>query len=83
VSVLSHEPRPAPRLPVTLPPSGPWLLKVLRRDGRFLLGVYRRHMKVIGYLGKLDRLLGAPVTTRNGNTIEAIVGVLNESAGRK
>jgi hypothetical protein len=55
-----------------LPPRGPWLLKVLARDGRFVLGLYRRHMKVIGYLGALDRIFGVPVTTRNWKTMAAI-----------
>jgi hypothetical protein len=38
--------------------------------------MYRRHMKVIGFLGALDRLYGVPVTTRNWNTIAAIDKVL-------
>jgi hypothetical protein len=33
---------------------------------------------VIGYLGALDRLFGVPATTRNWNTIAAIVRVLGE-----
>ncbi len=33
-------------------------------------------MKVIGYLSRLDRLFGVPVTTRNWNTITAIGQVL-------
>jgi uncharacterized protein (DUF1697 family) len=77
VSVLSRAPRPGPTLPITLPSSGKWLLKILARDGRFVLGVYRRHMKVIGYLGTLDRTFGVPVTTRNWNTLVAIGGVLD------
>lgn len=80
VSVLSRLPSPAPRLPVKLPSQGTWLLKVLARDGRFVLGLYRRHMKVIGYLGTLDRLFGAPVTTRNWNTIATIAKVLDDRA---
>jgi hypothetical protein len=76
VSVLSRLPRVAPRLPMTLPTSGQWLLKVLARDGRFVVGQYRRHMKVIGYLGTLDRLFGVSVTTRNWNTMAAIAKVL-------
>lgn len=76
VSVLSRAPRAAPRLPMTLPARGTWLLKVLARDGRFVVGLYRRQMKVIGYLGMLDRLFGAPVTTRNWKTIAAICQVL-------
>jgi uncharacterized protein (DUF1697 family) len=76
VSVLSQRPRAMPRLPLRLPSRGNWLLKVLARDGRFVFGVYRRHMKVIGYLGTLDRILGAPATTRNWNTMTAIARVL-------
>ncbi len=80
VSVLARLPRSAPSLPVQYPPAGTWLLKVLARDGRFVVGVYRRHMKVIGHLGALDRLFGVPVTSRNWNTIVAIAKVLENGA---
>ena len=76
VSVLSRRPRSAPSMPVSFPPSGKWLLKILARDNRFVFGVYRRHMKAISYLGTLDRLFGVPATTRNWNTITAIARVL-------
>ena len=80
VSVLSRRPRLAPQLPMTLPSSGQWLLKVLARDGRFVVGQYRRDMKAIGYLGTLDRMFGVPVTTRNWNTMAAIATVLKNGA---
>ena len=76
VSVLSQRPRSAPSTPMSFPSTGKWLLKILARDNRFVFGVYRRHMKVISYLGTLDRLFGVPVTTRNWNTIAAIAKVL-------
>lgn len=76
VSVLSKNPSPAPSLPVSLPATGKWLLKVLARENRFVLGVYRRQMKAIGYLGEIDRLFGVSATTRNWNTITAIASVL-------
>jgi uncharacterized protein (DUF1697 family) len=63
---------------MSFPSSGKWLLKILARDNRFVFGVYRRHMKAIGYLGTLDRLFGVPVTTRNWNTITAIAKVLGK-----
>src|SRR5207237_2229993 len=44
---------------------------------RFVLGLYRRDMKVIGYLGRLDRVFGVPVTTRNWNTMEAIANAVH------
>jgi len=44
--------------------------------------VYRRHMKTIGYLGQIDKLFGVPVTTRNWNTIIAIVRIL-KGQGKK
>jgi uncharacterized protein (DUF1697 family) len=76
VSVLSRVPRLTPELPFALPSQGQWLLRVLARDGRFVIGEYRRHMKAIGYLGTLDRLFGASATTRNWNTITAIAKAL-------
>jgi uncharacterized protein (DUF1697 family) len=80
VSVLSRRPRSAPSTPMNLPSRGPWLLKIVARDGRFVLGVYRRRMKAIGHLGALDRLFGVPVTTRNWNTITAIARVVGDGA---
>jgi hypothetical protein len=44
--------------------------------GQFVFGMYRRHMKTIGYLGEIDRLFDVPATTRNWNTITAVVRVL-------
>ena len=58
------------------PSSGQWLMKILARRNRFVIGLYRRHMKAIGFLGALDRLYGVSVTTRNWNTIAAIARVL-------
>ncbi len=80
VSVLSQTPRSAPPMPMVFPSTGPWLLKILARDKRFVFGVYRRHMKVITYLGTFDRIFGVPATTRNWNTITAIARVLTEGA---
>ena len=79
VSVLSKRPRSAPSMPIRFPSSGTWLLKIVARDNRFVFGAYRRHMKVISYLGTFDRLFGVPVTTRNWNTITRIAKVLRES----
>jgi uncharacterized protein (DUF1697 family) len=76
VSVLSQRPRSEPSMPMSFPSSGRWLLRILARKDRFVLGLYRRHMKVISYLGTVDRLFGVPVTTRNWNTITAIGKVL-------
>jgi uncharacterized protein (DUF1697 family) len=77
VSVLSRLPRSVPRLPMRFPSRGKWLLKILARDDRFVFGLYRRHMKVIGYLVTLDRLFGVTITTRNWKTIVAIGNVLD------
>jgi uncharacterized protein (DUF1697 family) len=65
--------------PVALPDSGKWLVRVLGQRERFVIGEYRRHMKTIGYLGKLDRHFGATVTTRNWNTICAIAKILQQT----
>ena len=80
VSVLSKRPRSTPSVPISLPPTGKWLLRILAMEGRFVFGVYRRHMKAIGHLGKIDRLVGIPATTRNWNTILAIATALETRA---
>jgi len=76
VSILSKAGRVRTPIPITLPPRGKWLLRVIASNNRFVFGVYRRHMKTIGYLGQLDKLFGVPATTRNWNTIVAIVQLL-------
>jgi uncharacterized protein (DUF1697 family) len=80
VSVLARRLSPTLSLPICLPSTDKWLLKILATEGQFVFGVYRRHMKVIGYLGKIDQLLGVPATTRNWNTVAAIAKVLDSRA---
>jgi len=80
VSVLSQSPRSAPSTPMSFPSTGKWLVRVLARENRFVVGLYRRHMKAIGFLGTLDRVFGVPGTTRNWNTITAIAKVLDNGA---
>ena len=53
-----------------------WGLKIIAIEGRFLLGIYVREMKAISYLGKLEKHLGVPMTTRSWTTIEKIATVL-------
>jgi len=78
VSVLHKRPRALPSLPLSLPSNKDWLLRVIAIQDRFLLGLYRRQMKAIGYLGKIEKLLGVPATTRNWNTIQKVVKILSE-----
>jgi hypothetical protein len=42
--------------------------------------MYRRHMKTIGYLGQIDKLYGVPATTRNWNTMIAIMRLVKSPA---
>jgi uncharacterized protein (DUF1697 family) len=80
VNVL-HKPRKhsgLPSLPLSLPSGDDWVLKVIAIQGRFVVGLYRRQMKAISYLGKIEKLLGVPVTNRNWNTIEKVAKILKE-----
>jgi uncharacterized protein (DUF1697 family) len=79
VNVLAKPIAASPRLPLNLPSDDEWLLKIIAIQGRFVLGLYRRQMKAIGYLGKIEKLLGVPATTRSWNTIETIAMVLKKS----
>src|SRR6266403_1464861 len=83
VSILSKAGGLRTALPVTFPPDGEWLVRVIASRNQFVFGVYRRHMKTIGYLGRIDKLFGVPATTRNWNTIIAIMRILKSlPAGR-
>src|SRR6476646_5677857 len=82
VSIMSKAGGVRASLPVTWPSDGEWLVRVIASDRQFVFGMYRRHMKTIGYLGQIDKLYGVPATTRNWNTIIAIVRILKGQAGR-
>jgi len=76
LSVFAKRPRVLPSMPISLPEDGRWLLRILSTENGFLFGMYRRHMKTISYLSRIDKLFGVPVTTRNWNTFTAIIKVL-------
>src|SRR5438093_393063 len=76
VSILLKAGRVRASIPLTLPSSGEWLVRVIASKNRFVFGMYRRHMKTISYLGKIDKLFGVPATTRNWNIILAVVRIL-------
>ncbi len=80
VNVLSKRLREPPPLPLSLPSDGDWLLKIIAIKGRFVLGLYRRQMKAISYLGKIEKRLGVPTTTRNWNTIEKVAKILRQDS---
>jgi uncharacterized protein (DUF1697 family) len=80
VNVL-HKPLRTPlSLPLSLPSDNDWLLKVITIQDRFVLGLYRRQMKAISYLGKIEKRLGVPMTTRNWNTIEKVAVILRHDS---
>jgi uncharacterized protein (DUF1697 family) len=76
VSILSRPGRGPAEVPFTLPPDGEWLVRVIGSKNRFVFGMYRRHMRTIGYLGRIDKLFGTAATTRNWNTILEVVRIL-------
>ena len=76
VSILTKAGRAPASLPVTIPPEGEWFVRVIGAKGQFVFGEYRRHMKTIGCLSQLDKLFGAPATTRSWSTIVNIVKIL-------
>jgi uncharacterized protein (DUF1697 family) len=81
VSILSKAGGVRAPLPVTFPSDREWLVRVIASEGQFVFGMYRRHMKTIGYLGQIDKLYGVPATTRNWNTIIAITRILKSLKG--
>lgn len=76
-TVLARAPKKGPELPFDLPADGPWQMRLVGREGRYVVGAYRRQMQAIRHLGAIDRLFGEPGTTRNWNTLERIVAALD------
>ena len=76
VNVLHKPLRKPPAFPLSLPSERDWMLKVIAVKNRFVLGLYRREMKAIGYLGKIEKFFGVPMTTRSWNTIEKVADAL-------
>jgi uncharacterized protein (DUF1697 family) len=76
VSILPKAVDARPSLPVNFPADAEWLVRILAAKGQFVFGVYRRHMKTIGYLGRIDKLYGVPATTRSWKTVTAILRIL-------
>ncbi len=79
VSILSKASRSKESLPVAFPPGEKWFVRIMGARERLVFGVYRRHMKTIGYLGEIDRFFGAPATTRSWSTILAVLRILKGS----
>lgn len=77
VNVLARPLRKRPPLPMVFPSDTDWVAKIIAIQGRFVLGIYRRQMNAIGYLGKLEKQLGIPATNRNWNTMEKVVKILS------
>jgi uncharacterized protein (DUF1697 family) len=78
VNVLAKRLNSLPSIPLSLPSDKDWLLKIIAIQDRFVLGLYRRQMKAISYLGKIEKLLGVPATTRSWNTIEKVVKIVSQ-----
>jgi len=76
VSILSKASRGQASFPIAVPESGEWFVRIMGWKDRLVFGVYRRHMKTIGYLGHIDELFGAPATTRSWSTILSVVRIL-------
>jgi uncharacterized protein (DUF1697 family) len=79
VSVLAKRSQPSSAIPFSLPSSREWCFRVLACRDQFVIGLYRREMKAISYLGQLEKVFGVPVTTRNWNTILTIARILKET----
>ena len=80
VSILSKAGHTKVGVPTAIPDSGEWLVRIIGRKNRLVFGVYRRHMKTIGCLGQIDRLFGAPATTRSWSTIAAVLRILKSNS---
>jgi uncharacterized protein (DUF1697 family) len=79
VTVLARRPVTSPKVPLDLPSGGEWSLKIVAHEHQFVFGLYRREMRAIRYLGQLEKIFDVAATTRNWNTMLAIVQVLKRA----
>ena len=77
VSVLSKAPSRLPPIPLKVPTEGEWVVRIIGCRNRFLFGLYKRQTKTISYLNQVEKVLGIPATTRNWNTITAVLKALS------
>jgi len=78
VSVLSRASQHKPSLPIAFPAGEEWLVRVMGSRGRLVFGIYRHHMRTIGYLGHIDQLFGAPAATRSWSTMLSVLRILKD-----
>ncbi len=76
ISILAKRPRSLAAFPLSLPAGEDWLVKIVAVRGRFAFGQYRRDLRTIGILGKLEKYLGGSITTRNWNTFTSLFDIL-------
>jgi uncharacterized protein (DUF1697 family) len=82
VSILTRAGALQRSLPTDIPPEGDWFVRIIGSRDCFVYGVYRRHMKSIGHLGKLDALFGASATTRGWSTMMKVAEIVGKSGAR-
>jgi uncharacterized protein (DUF1697 family) len=80
VSFLSKASRHKLLLPIAIPQGGEPFVRIIGSKDRLLFGVYRRHMRTIGYLGQIDELFGASATTRSWSTILSVLRILKATS---
>jgi hypothetical protein len=78
VSILSKAARGNASLPIAFPAGDEWFVRIIGSRDRLVFGVYRRHMRTIGYLGQIDKLFGAPATTRSWSTMLFVLRILKD-----
>jgi uncharacterized protein (DUF1697 family) len=69
-------------MPLIIPATGAWELRVLDHSRQFVIGVCRRQMKAISHFGKLEKIFGS-ATTRSWSTILKIARILEEPVGQR
>ena len=78
VSILSKANQSKISLPLALPNGEEWFVRIKGARNRLVFGEYRRHMKSIEYLGRIDDLFNAAAATRGWSTIRSVLRVLKD-----
>ncbi|MCB1051654.1 MAG: DUF1697 domain-containing protein [Acidobacteria bacterium] len=76
VSVMAQANTQPVETPFFVPNEDDWKVKVLKIQHRFVFGIYKREMKALAALSQLEKMLQTSLTTRNRNTFQKIIYIL-------
>lgn len=78
VSVMARRRKMQFAVPLDLPGTGRWCVRVLDCSPHFVLGIHRREMRAIRFLTELEKVVGTSLATRSWSTVSKVAERLGQ-----